>query len=156
MTEAKLNSGIHVLKPWTISVSKRVDLFPLEQGLETKVGHSRPDQAQPKLKNCNSIRCKSCGEVEYLSRVECRCGQYLRGQLEDEYLERQQQIHTDYQELAELTENRLKPLRYAVAASIFFMIIPLLQVILLQENFSFKSKIWIVPALVIGGGSHRV
>lgn len=151
MTETKLDSAIHVLKPRTVSVSKRVDLFLLEQGLASKVCHGRTDQVQTKLANCNSIECKSCGAVEYLSRVECRCGHYLRGQLEDEYLERQQQLRADYQQLADLTEKRLKPLRYSVAASIFLMLIPLCQMIFWQESFSVKSTIWFAPALLIGG-----
>jgi hypothetical protein len=44
---------------------------------------------EPLLKpdNPNSVHCTACGRLEYMQREYCRCGAFLRGQLEDQLLE---------------------------------------------------------------------
>lgn len=151
MSDIDFPAGVQVLRPRKVSVSKEVDRFLDEEGFDQSRAPKLAEETRPKAENINSVHCKSCGEVEYLSRVDCRCGHYLRGQLEDEYLAWEQQLHADHKELSELIENRLKPLRFFLALSIIFMLIRLLQLTFWSDDFSLKPLIWIVIALLVGG-----
>lgn len=151
MSDTNFPADLPVLKPRKVSVSRTVDRFLDEHGLEPSHNTAPRNDTRPSADNVNAMHCTACGKIEYLSRDYCRCGHYLRGQLEDEYLVWERQIHADYKELSELIEVRLKPLRYLFVLSIVFMLIPILQMTLWPDGFSLKILIWILPALLIGG-----
>jgi len=151
MSESELPSNVHVLKPRAMSLSDRLDRFLEEHALAPGEKPIRCDPTRPKTPGINAIRCASCGQAEYLTRDYCRCGHFLRGQLEDEYLVRAEQLYADHQELSALIEVRLKPLRYLSAFGTVLLLIPLLQLTFWSEEFSLKPLVWLVPALLIGG-----
>ena len=151
MSDTDFPADVHVLRPRKVSVSKQVDRFLDEQGLDQSRAPKRAEETRPNAENMNSIHCRSCGEVEYLTRVDCRCGNYLRGQLEDEYLEWEQQLHADHNKLSEFIEIRIRPLRYFLALSTIFMLIPLLQLTFWSDSFSLEILVWFIPALLVGG-----
>lgn len=151
MTDANFPTNVHILRPRKVSLAEKLDRFLDEHGLEPDETPKRYDLSRPKSVNVNALKCASCGELEYLNREYCRCDHYLRGQLEDEYLAKEQQLLAGHRELSELIAKKLEPLRYLLALSIVFMLIPLLQLTFWVDDFSLKPLIWFVPALLIGG-----
>lgn len=150
MSDTNFPADLLDQRPRKVSVSRTVDRFLDEHSLKPSHVTALRNDTRPSADNVNSMHCTACGKVEYLSRDYCRCGHYLRGQLEDEYLVWERQIHADYKELSELIEARLKPLRYLILLIIVFMLIPTLQMTLWPDSFSLKTLIWILPALLIG------
>ncbi|WP_176249804.1 hypothetical protein [Sulfitobacter sp. HGT1] len=156
MTDTDFSTNIHVLKPRTVSVSEKLDQFLEEHRLTPAIAMSKPRRSRPIASNINAMSCDECGDVEYLTRDFCRCGHYLRGQLEDEYIEWEKEIQADHIELSDSVSRKLKPVRYIVLVSILFLVVPLLYLSLWPEHFTLKSFLWLIPGVVIGGGSAFV
>ncbi|SNT34904.1 hypothetical protein SAMN04488078_11077 [Antarctobacter heliothermus] len=95
--------------------------------------------------------CASCGEAEYLPREYCRCGHYLRGQLEDEYCAWEEQIHSNHLELADVIALKIKPLRYLFAVSLPFLVGPMLFLNFWADSFTLYPLLWMAPGILIGG-----
>ena len=112
MSDGQLPSNVLVLKPRTMSLSDRLDQFLEQHALAPDEAPIRCDPTRPKAPGINAIRCASCRQMEYLSRDYCRCGHYLRGQLEDEFLTWVDQVAEDHDQLAESVEIKLRKLRY--------------------------------------------
>tara|TARA_Y100001001_G_C7992845_1_gene303550 strand:+ start:154 stop:735 length:582 start_codon:yes stop_codon:yes gene_type:complete len=151
MSDTVSAAAVHTLRPRKVSISEQVDHFLEEQGFHQANGTKLVGEKGTNSGNMNRIECRSCGQIEYLSRADCRCGHYLRGQLEDEYLLRADQLNADHQELSALIEVRLKPLRYLSAFGTVLLLVPLLQLTFWSEQFSLEPLVWLVPALLIGG-----
>lgn len=149
---------VHVLKPRKVSVSRRVDDFLEREGLvPPDEAHSeaqepsRQNAVRPDAKNMNAICCAACGQIEYLSREYCRCGHFLRGQLEDEYLAWERNLHANHATLAETFERKMKPLRGLLLVAIPFLPVPVLQFLFWPDSLGVSSIAWFAPAVVIAG-----
>ena len=112
---------------------------------------SRQSAARPDATNINAICCAGCGQIEYLSREYCRCGHFLRGQLEDEYLARERDLHANHAALAETFERKMKPLRHLQLAAIPFLLVPVMQFLFWPDSLAVSSMAWFAPAVVIAG-----
>jgi hypothetical protein len=146
-------ANIHVLRPRKVSVSAKLDKFLDEHCLATVDDLPKPKKSRPIAGNINAIDCAECGEVEYLTRDYCRCGHYIRGQLEDEYIEWEQRLHFENTELSKAIARKMRPLRYLVAVSMLFLIGPLLYLTFWPDSFTLKTLFWMIPSLVAGGGA---
>lgn len=151
---------VHVLKPRKVSVSRRVDNFLEREGLvptdEAQSEAREPalqSDVRPNAKNINAICCAACGQIEYLSRDFCRCGHFLRGQLEDEYLAWERDLHAKHAALAETFERKMKPLRGLLLVAIPFLPVPVLQFLFWPDSLGVSSMAWFAPAVVIAGAA---
>lgn len=57
------------------------------EDLEPESESDLPDAPRPAADQPNAVACRECGQLEYRSREYCRCSAFLRGQIQDEYLE---------------------------------------------------------------------
>lgn len=142
MSESELPSNVHVLKPRAMSLSDRLDRFLEEHALAPSEKPIRCDPTRPKMPGINAIRCASCGQAEYLTRDYCRCGHYLRGQLEDEFLAWEGQIAEEHKNLAETLELKLKKVRYFSLLGLPFITVPLLFWAFSSESLSLTPLVW--------------
>lgn len=151
MSNTDFPANVHVLRPRKVSLSKRLDLFLDEHGLELKEAAKRPDPSRPKSINVNALVCAACGEAEYLTREHCRCGHYLRGQLEDEYYIWENQVHSEHSALADAITLKIKPLRYLFAAGLPFLVGPMLYLNFWADSFTLYPLMWMTLGIFIGG-----
>lgn len=151
MSNTEFPANVHVLRPRKVSLSERLDLFLDEHGLELKEATKRPDPSRPKSINGNAMVCATCGEAEYLTREYCRCGHYLRGQLEDEYCAWENQVHREHSELAVAIALKIKPLRYLFAVGLPFLVGPMLYLNFWADSFTLYPLLWMTPGIFIGG-----
>ncbi|MEN8893654.1 hypothetical protein [Planktotalea arctica] len=134
-------------------MSRSVDRFLDEQELFPS-GHSASREAdRPNAHNVNAMQCAACNQSEYLSRDYCRCGHYLRGQLEDEYLTWEKGLQANHKSMLEVIERKMKPMRYLIATTIPFMLVPLAQLTFWPDNFSIGSFLYWAPAMMVAGAS---
>lgn len=154
---------VHVLKPRKVSVSHRVDdfleregLYPTDEAQSVAEEPSRHAEVRPNAANVNAICCAACGQIEYLSREYCRCGHFLRGQLEDEYLAWERDLHAIHAGLAETFERKMKPLRRLYLVAIPFLLVPALQVLFWPDSIGVSSMAWFAPAVVIAGAASAL
>lgn len=154
---------VHVLKPRKVSVSRRVDdfleregLYPTDEAQSVAEEPSRHTKVRPNAANINAICCAACGQIEYLSREYCRCGHFLRGQLEDEYLAWERDLHANDAALAETFERKMKPLRRLYLGAIPFLLVPALQVLFWPDSIGVSSMAWFAPAVVIAGAASAL
>lgn len=151
MAKSSFPSNVHVLKPRAMSLSDRLDAFLEKHALAPNDTPVRCDPTRPKAHGINAICCASCAQAEYLTRDYCRCGHYLRGQLEDEYCEWENQVHSDHIELVDAIALKLKPLRYLFAAGLPFLVGPLIYLNFWADSFTLYPLLWMVPGILIGG-----
>jgi len=146
-----LPSNVHMLKPRTMSLSDRLDAFLESNSLIPEESPVRRDPTRPQTAGINAIECASCGQAEYLTRDYCRCGHYLRGQLEDEFLVWEIEVRADHERLAEHTQRKLKPLRLLCLASLPFIIMPLIYLAFWPEvSLIYPSVAMLVGFVLLG------
>ena len=151
MSDSQLPSNVHVLKPRTMSLSDRLDRFLEQHALAPDEAPIRRDPTRPRAPGVNAIRCASCGQMEYLTRDYCRCGHYLRGQLEDEFLVWVDQVAEDHDRLAETAEIKLRKLRYFSLLGLPLVIVPLLFLTFFSEGFSLTPMVWMAVGIAVMG-----
>jgi len=151
MSKGQSTSNVHVLKPRTTSVLDRLDRFLEENALAPSEKPIRRDPTRPKAPGINAIRCASCGQAEYLTRDYCRCGHYLRGQLEDEFLAWEDCLKRASEDIAETTEQKLKALRLTSLVSMPFIVAPLLYFVFSGSEFTIYAIASITIGLMILG-----
>ncbi|MBU3260002.1 hypothetical protein KPG71_08365 [Roseovarius sp. PS-C2] len=151
MSDTDFPAGVHVLRPRKVSVSKKLDGFLEKAGLANSNNNKQNDTTRPRAGSLNAFTCADCGQIEYLTREYCRCGHYLRGQLEDEYLAWEQGIHALHTELSDEVELKLKPLRKFYLLAIPFMLVPAMNVLFWSNNFALITLLWWLPAVLIAG-----
>lgn len=142
MSESQLPSNVHVLKSRTLPLSDRLDRFLEQHAFAPDETPIRRDPTRPKAPGVNAIRCASCAQMEYLTRDYCRCGHFLRGQLEDEFLAWENQVAEDHDRLAETVEIKLRKLRYFNLLGLPFVIVPLLFLAFFSEGLSLTPMVW--------------
>ena len=151
MSEGQLPSNVHVLTPRTMSLSDRLDRFLEEHALAPSEKPVRRDPTRPNAPGINAIECASCGQMEYLSRDHCRCGHYIRGQLEDEFLTWAREIAEQHQRLAETVALKVRKLRYLNLLGLPFVVIPLLFLTFSSEEFFLAPFVWIAVGVAVMG-----
>jgi hypothetical protein len=137
----RLPSNVHVLRPRKLGLVDRLDRFLEEHALHPKDMPVRCDPTRPKQLSFNALTCAACGQAEYLTREYCRCGHYLRGQLEDEFFEWSARVQTDHDYLAKTTAKKLRPLRYIFLSSLAFW----------SEGFTIQPFFWMMVGLALAG-----
>lgn len=149
---------VHVLKPRKVSVSRRVDDFLQQEGLApTGAGDSEARhpacqrEVRPDAGNINAICCALCGQVEYRSREYCRCGHYLIGQIEDEYLANRRGLAETHERLSADAERTLRPLRLATLVGLPFMLWPFFHALFYGATGSLSIWLWILPGIAVCG-----
>ena len=151
MSDTDFPSSVHVLRPRKVSVSKKLDGFLDQAGLAHHSDRTLNDSTRPSANNLNAMTCADCGQIEYLTREYCRCGHYLGGQLQDEYLAWEQQILAEHEELSKKSELTLRPLRLSYFLAIPFMLVPAVNVIFWSEGFVLATLLWWMPVALIAG-----
>ena len=151
MSEDQLPSNVYVLKPRRMSLSDRLDRFLEQLALAPDETPIRRDPTRPIAPGVNAIRCATCGQMEYLTRDYCRCGHYLRGQLEDEFLAWVDQVAENHDRLAETAEIKLRKLRYFNLLGLPLVIVPLLFLTFFSEGFSLTPMVWMAVGIVVMG-----
>lgn len=146
MSKGQLPSNVHLLKPRTMSLSDRLDQFLEKNALAPDEALIRCDPTRPKAPGINAIRCACCGQMEYLTRGYCRCGHYLLGQLEDEFLEWKDGLKRASEDIAETTEQRLRAVRLMSLVSMPFIVSPLLYFVFNGSEISIYS----ISSIAIG------
>lgn len=146
-----LPSNVHVLRPRKLGLVDRLDRFLEEHALSPKDVPVRRDPTRPKQLSFNALTCAACGQAEYLTRDYCRCGHYLRGQLEDEFFEWSARVQTDHDYLAKITAKRLRPLRYIFLSSLPFLVVPLLHLAFWSEGLTIQPFFWMMVGLALAG-----
>jgi len=156
MSNGQLPSNVHVLKPRTLSLSDRLDRFLEQHALAPDEAPIRRDPTRPKAPGINAIKCASCGQMEYLSRDYCRCGHYLRGQLEDEFLLWQRELSNEHTQLTRFVDKRLKRLRYLFILSAPFLTLPMLYVAISSSGLSLPLFISLLFGILLAGIAARL
>lgn len=151
MAKSSFPSNVHVLKPRAMSLSDRLDAFLEKHALAPNGTQVRCDPTKPKALGINAISCASCGQAEYLTRDYCRCGHYLRGQLEDEFLAWEDRIAEEHEQLAETISPKLRRLRYLNLLSMPFMVSPLIYLAFLSQGLSLLPMVWMAVGFAIMG-----
>lgn len=126
MNERSLPSNVHPLRPRTKSLSDRLDEFLEKHALAPTETPFRCDPTRPKSSGINAILCASCGRAEYLTRDYCRCGHYIRGQLEDEFLSWMDGLEVGHNNLVEVAMRKAERVRLLFPLSLPFIVWPLL------------------------------
>jgi len=91
--------------------------------------------------------------MEYLTRDHCRCGHYLREQLEDEFLAWEGQIAEEHVRLAETVELKLRKLRYLSLLGLPFVVVPMLFLTFFSEGLSLTPMVWMAIGIAVMGVS---
>ncbi|MEO1420317.1 MAG: hypothetical protein AAFU66_05120 [Pseudomonadota bacterium] len=151
MSESQLPSNVHVLKPRTMSLSDRLDRFLERHALAPSETLIRRDPTRPKAPGINAITCACCGQTEYLTRDNCRCGHYLRGQLEDEFLAWEGEVAKEHERLAETVELKLRKLRYFNLLGLPLVVVPLLFLAFYSEGLSLAPMVWMAVGTAVMG-----
>lgn len=156
MAKSSFPSNVHVLKPRAMSLSDRLDAFLEKHALAPNDTPVRCDPTRPRAFGINAINCASCGQTEYLTRDYCRCGHYVRGQLEDEFLAWENRIAEDHEQLLETMTHRLRRLRYLNLLSMPFMVLPLIYLAFSSQGLSLSPMAWMAVGVAIMGACASV
>ncbi len=149
MTESIPFVGNPTLKPRKVSATSNVDNFLEGIGLTE---HTDPKEgSRPALGTINAARCCVCDQLEYLSREYCRCGHYLRGQIEDEYLNWENNLADQHRKSAVIAERKLKPFRISSAILLLTALSPTAYSVFKHGSASFWSFSWLLLGLAIVG-----
>lgn len=151
MSDDQLPSNVHVLKPRTLSISDRLNRFLEQHALAPDEAPIRRDPTRPKAPGVNAIRCSSCRQMEYLTRDHCRCGHYLRGQLEDEFLACADRIADRHDQLIRSLVPKLKKLRYLNLLSLPFVVAPFVYLAFMAEGVSMGALLLIALGFALLG-----
>ena len=149
-------ANVHVLRPRKLKLADRLDQFLEEHALDLDDNPMRCDPTRPKGAGVNALSCAACGQPEYLTRDFCRCGHYLRGQLEDEFLAWESKIHADHDQLVCATEAKMKPLRFIFAASSPFIVVPMLHFAFWADAPSIFPFFWMIVGFALLGATAAI
>lgn len=153
MLDDEFPEEVRRLKPRKVRFSRGVERLLGSAPLDQKSDMHRPGQAlRPDPENLNSICCAACGQTEYLSRAYCRCGHYLHGQIEDEYLAWERDLRGKHEMIARDADRKLKPLRWLPLVAMPFILGPLL-IALFSTTPSLTTFLWWIPGFAIVGGA---
>ena len=153
MFDEKFPDDVMKLRPRKLRLGQNVER--LLEGVSSQ--DQKRNQAEqnnnlrPNVDSINAVRCESCGELEYITRDFCRCGHYLNGQIEDEYLAWERGLAETHERLATEAEHRMKPIRWASLSALPFIAWPLLHSLFVVEAGSILMWLWVLPGFAIYG-----
>lgn len=151
MSDGQLPSNDHVLRPRTMSISDRLDEFLEKHALSPTEALVGRDPTRPKADGINAITCAACKQVECLTRDYCRCGHYLRGQLEGEFLAWFSRLAEEHRQLEKSFEMRSRALAWVYVAALPLVAAPLIHVALASSAMSLLHACCIAAGLGIMG-----
>ena len=151
MSDSQLPSNVHLLKPRTTSLSDRLDRFLEQHALAPDEAPVRRDPTRPRAPGVNAIRCASCEQMEYLTRDYCRCGHYLRGQLEDEFLAWQDHVFKAHEQSTEEYSAKVARLRLINLICIPLFVLPAWRLIMTEAPMTFSLLLFPMSALAVMG-----
>ena len=153
MLEQKFSDDVMKLRPRKLRLGQDIErLLENVSGSEEDPGKVCAKQAlRPKADSANAIRCGACGQIEYITREHCRCGNYLVGQLEDEYLAYERGLAETHERLSAETERTMRPLRIATLVGLPFMVWPFLHALRYGATGSLSIWLWILPGITVCG-----
>lgn len=149
-------ANVHVLRPRKLRLTDRLDQFLEEHALDLDDKPMRCDPTRPKGAGVNALTCAACGQPEYITRDYCRCGHYLRGQLEDEFLAWEAKVHADHDQLASVISKKLRPLRFVFVASLPFIVVPMLYFAVWAEAPSIFPIFWMMAGFALSGAATAI
>ncbi len=153
MLDDEFPEEVRRLKPRKVRFSRDVERFLGSAPSDQMDDKCPPGPAlRPEPGSQNSIRCAACGQTEYLSRAYCRCGHYLHGQLEDEYLAWERELRGMYDIIARDADRKLKPLRWLMLVAMPFVVGPMLYAFF-STTPSLTTSLWWLPGFAIVGGA---
>jgi hypothetical protein len=152
-TDDRFPANVHVLRPRKLKLADRLDQFLEEHALNLDDKPMRCDPTRPKGASVNALTCAACGQPEYLTRDYCRCGHYLRGQLEDEFLAWEGKIHAEHDQLVSATATKMKPLRFIFAVGSPFIVIPMLHFAFWADGLSIFPFFWMLVGFALLGAT---
>lgn len=153
MKSDPLPANVHLLRPRKLALADRLDQFLDKHALDPNESIQRCDPTRPKGVGPNALTCAVCGQPEYMTRDFCRCGHYLRGQLEDEFFAWETQVHADHDKLAHDIAQKLKPLRFVFLAMSPFVVGPMLHLALWAESLSMSSVLCMMVGFALFGAA---
>jgi len=153
MLDEKLPDVVTKLRPRKLRLSKDAERL-LAGVTNAEADPKRQQQAnglRPNADSVNAARCAGCGQIEYITREYCRCGHYLAGQIEDEFLDWEQNLAARHERIAEEAELRLKPVRWVASIAFPFFLWPPLQLLLHGDSMPIATWLWVVPGVAVLG-----
>ncbi|QDY69882.1 hypothetical protein [Qingshengfaniella alkalisoli] len=153
MLDEKLPDDVAKLRPRKLRLGPDVERL-LEGVAGVEVDPKKAGQAnglRPKADSVNAARRAGCGQIEYITREYCRCGHYLAGQIEDEYLAWERNLAETHERLSTEADRKLKPFRVMALAALPFLIWPLLYPVLFDDFGSLTTWLWMLPGIAIFG-----
>ncbi|WP_300549686.1 hypothetical protein [Roseovarius sp.] len=153
MLDEKLPDDVKNLRPRKLRLSKDAErlLAGVTDAEADPKRQQRANGLRPDAESVNAARCAGCGQVEYITREYCRCGHYLAGQIEDEYLAWEHDLVEKYERLSTEADRKLKPFRVMALAALPFLIWPLLYPVLFDDFGSLTTWLWMLPGIAIFG-----
>ena len=153
MLDEKLPDDVKNLRPRKLRLSKDAERL-LAGVTDAKAEPKRRPRAnglRPNVGSVNAVRCIGCGQIEYITREYCRCGHYLAGQIEDEYLAWEQNLAETHKRLAEEVAQQMKPVRWAASVAFPFLVWPPLQLLLYGDGMPLTTWLWVIPGVAVLG-----
>lgn len=153
MLDEELPDDVAKLRPRKLRLGPDVErLLEGVTGVEVDPKKARETNGlRPKANSVNAARCAGCGQIEYITREYCRCGHYLTGQIEDEYLAWERNLAETHERLSTEADRKLKPFRIMALTAIPFIIWPLLYPVLFDDFGSLTTWLWMLPGIAIFG-----
>ena len=113
-------------------------------------GSTRSDD-DPKRPESTQSGAPLVGRRSTSRGTHCRCGHYLRGQLEDEFLAWEDEIAEQHQCLVETVALRVRKLRYLNLLGLPFVVLPLLFLTFFLEGLSLAPMAWMAVGITVMG-----
>lgn len=153
MLDEELPDDLAKLRPRKLRLGPDVErLLEGVAGVEVDPKKARETKGlRPKANSVNATRCAGCGQIEDVTREYCRCGHYLTGQIEDEYLAWESTLAETHERLSTEADRKLKPFRIMALAALPFIIWPLLYPVLFDDFGSLTTWLWMLPGIAIFG-----
>ena len=153
MLDEKLPDDMKNLRPRKLRLSEDAErlLASVTDADANPKRQQRANGLRPNADSVNAARCAGCGHIEYITREYCRCGHYLAGQIEDEFLAWEQDLAAEHERLAEEAEQRMKPVRWTALTAFPFLLWPPLQLLLHGDSMPLVTWLWVVPGVAVLG-----
>ena len=151
MSNIEFFDRVRQLRTHKVSVTNKNGRFREQERSNLSPTHADNDNARHGAGHPNVLRYESSDQIEYLTRKYCRCGHYLRGQLEDGYLAWEEYLRASNEELSAEVGRKQKPVHFAVLLTMLFFVVPMLYIGLWQEGFALSTYVWTLLGFAVLG-----